>query len=320
MTYDAIDDSTGFANLVDEDGNVRRLLGGQWLTPGKAIRLRDDHLEVDWRQAVKTYVPVSATAEILAGFVQLSSVARSPATAVCRYARKAGLLDLCQHLLPFGHDPWPLPISMAATNATCVPRINCKSLAGREPISAWLYWSRQAAALRRVVERLRHAVPARQGDWLVLAEEAPWVAFEDADPVVRQYASDWIAAIPGFSVETQRNIAADAVTTWLHLSGTGIAMRWSKGTPEVHVEEGTLFGAIGLGLLLDATGATRLALCPGCGSRPAPRPARGRSPVYCERCLAKNLPQERAQERYRSTPEFKERNRLRAQANRAKKP
>lgn len=318
MTHAPEDDRTGFDRLVDEDGVQRRLVGGTWLTPGKAIGLRDDHLEVDWHHALKTYAAVRVTQELLRDFAALSSADRHP-DAVRRYARRAGLLDLCQHHLPNGHEPWPLPISMLATNNAFYPKIDCNSLVGKEPVSAWLYWSRQAAALLRVTDGLRFSKPVPQEDWDVLAEEAPWVAFEDANPTLRESASSWIAAVPKLSLDVQRDVVADAITAWLQVSGVRIAMTWSDGKPEVRMHEDNLLGAVGLGLLLAATGATGMTLCPRCGNRPAPRSTRGRGPIYCEDCRTKKVPQKAARIKYRSKPAVKEQNRLRAKANRDRK-
>ena len=268
---------------------------------------------------------------MLERFARLAGTAGNADETVLRYARRWGVLDLCEHQVPWGHD-WQveLPIALATTGGvvcTFAPSVECRSLSGREPISTWLYWSRQAAALLAILSRLRRSEPGVAEDWSVLCEEAPWVAQEpaiEALPDLREIARGWTERLVGGDVplETQRDVVSGAIETWLRLSGVSLGLNWPQGIPEIGFRTGDLFGALGLQILLAAADSSGWTVCPGCGNQHAPARTRGRAPKYCKRCRSRNVPQNQASKRSRAkkatNKEFREAERLRVRAYRSR--
>src|SRR5664280_2517825 len=179
------------------------------------------------------------------------------------------------------HYPRELPLSFGMTSfwfqptrefgpfpGSQQPREECRSLFGAEPISAWLYWSRQAAAILGVVTRLRAGEPMLASEVLTLTEAAPWV---DGDPqalqlnelnnVLRAKAHEGLA-----NADLFQHYASEIIQMWLRLAGVSLELRWPLARPEVGFGGGQLLGAVGLGLVLATVGATAWAICPGCGT------------------------------------------------------
>jgi hypothetical protein len=300
-----------YAGLVDEEGDLDRPVRvDPWFAP--RLRLKDGRLEVDRRdwpgRAVKPKPPM------LEQFARLGAPGGDRDQAVLTYARKWGLLNLCQHYLPIDHAEVLVPISFAVTGADRVnflPPEPCQSLwvLGGEPVSTWLYWSRQAAAILAVVSRLRDGKWARAEDWSTLGEEGPWAA--GAPERLRLHAQQWTGSLAeGYRIdepadaadvarrEVERSVARGAIETWLRLAGAAFELRWpAHGGPGIGFQVNGLFGALGLQLLLAAADSPGFAICAGCPTVFAPRRRRGRPTRYCADCQADRTPQRLADQR-----------------------
>lgn len=336
MTYLSTNRRARWLQLVDEDGNLDRpLLADEWTTPGACLDLVDGTLVPDSSRFMETLKDVEASPGLLEQFVELSEVAGDPGPAVLNYARRWGLLDLCQHQLPIDHGPWQLPLSLAATNITDLPSDDCHSLRGKEPVATWLYWSRQAAALLRIFARLQDSQPGLPGDWVMLAELGPWVEpkmlerkqeLELADATVDLLKRGWGAvtrrgaATRGRDrdgvLKLHREHASAAVEAWLRFAGVELELRWPQVNPQVGFRGGQLAGALGLRIVLAAADSAGWAVCPQCGRQHSPKRAKGRPREYCEGCRAAGAPAKRAQKTYRQTSKYKEANRQRAATRR----
>lgn len=301
--------------LNDEEGNLDRPLRvAPWFAPG--LRLRDGRLEVeghDWPGRRVTPKP-----PMLERFAQLGAPGRDPSQAVLTYARNWGLLNLCQHHLPMDHEDLQVPISFAVTGParyTFVLPEPCQSfwVLGGEPVSTWLYWSRQAAAILAIVSRLREGEWARAVDWSTLGEEGPWM---DGAPGrlddFRRNARLWKdSLVEGYEIEdasaaevekarreVERGVARGAIETWLRLAGAAFELRWpSHGAPRVGLRVNGLFGALGLQLLQAAADSPGFAICAGCPNLIALRRGQGRPSRYCADCQANHTPQRLADQR-----------------------
>ena len=310
MTYAWTNRQARWLELLDAEGNLERpLLADQWFAPGRSLTVGNGSLELDWKAGRGSYQPVRAEPPMLERFVGLASAGRNADEAVLTYARRWGVLDLCDHQLPWGHE-WQvqLPISFATTAggiSTFATYVECRSLAGAEPIATWMYWSRQAAALLAILARLRRSEPGMAEDWAVLGEVAPWVAQEPVDEgllSVRDSARMWTDRLVGGDVpmETQRDVASGAVEAWLRLANVSLELRWPQGVPEVGFRTGGLLGALGLQIMLAAVESSGWLLCPGCGSLHAPPRTRNRRRSYCEQCRSTKVPQQKASRRSRA--------------------
>jgi len=309
MTYAQRDRRPGWLELADAEGNLERpLLVDEWLASGPALSVGDEYLAVDWKAFVTSPRIVKAEPPMLERFARLAEPHPNPDQRVLRYARRWGLLDLCEHQLPIDHGTSSLPFAFATAGPEAFTfdlSGNCRSLFGTEPVATWLYWSRQVAALLAILSRLHRSESALAEDWSVLCEEAPWVALE---PVrqglldVREDARLWTAHLVGGGVplEVQQAVASAAIETWLRLAGVSLELRWAHGVPEIAFRGGGLFGALGLQILLAAADSSGWLICPGCGTLHAPPRARYGRRSYCEECRARNVPQNRASKRSRA--------------------
>ena len=324
---------SGWEGLITESGNVDRpLWADRWLSPGKSLSVHDGHLVIDWSTWLADQRPCKANAKMLVGFTGLSRVQRDPERAVLLYARTWGLLDLCEHLAPMNHDPRELPLSFGRASfwfqprrefrpapGFQQPREECRSLFGAEPISVWLYWSRQAAAILGVVTRLRAGEPMLASEVLTLTETGPWV---DGEPQAAQLSELNDALRTGAlkslgSADLFRHYASEIIQMWLRLAGVSLELRWPLSRPEVGFGGGQLLGAVGLGLVLAAVGATAWAVCPKCGTIHAAEATGGRPPKYCDDCRGKNMPKRLAQSRYLGTEKGRKVSRVHARTTRA---
>lgn len=301
-------------SLVDEEGNLDRPLRvDPWFAAG--LRLIEGRLELDrhdWPGRRVTPRP-----PMLETFAQLGAPGHDVDQAVLTYARKWGLLNLCQHHLPLDHEDLQVPISFAVTGMarlTFVLPEPCRSFSvlGGEPVSTWAYWSRQAAAILAIVSRLREREWARAVDWSALGEEGPWTAgASDNISDLRQLAQQWTGQlVEGYQIdapaseaqdarrEVERSVARGAIETWLRLAGAAFELRWpSQGDPYVGFQVNGLFGALGLQLLQAAADSSGFSPCAGCSNVIAPRRGQGRPPRYCTDCQARHVPQRLADRR-----------------------
>jgi hypothetical protein len=329
MTYGGGRRRSLYLDLVDADGNLERplLVDGWYAPPPSALSVRDGCLEMDRAAFFKSPRLVKPEAAMLERFARLSESGDAE-QAVLNYARRSGLLDLCVHHMPYDHPPVGLPVSFATNGGVILtfdPVAGCRSLAGKEPVAAWLYWSRQAAALLAVFSLLRRGDPARPEDWLVLAEDPPWVAGEPRAADLRDEAKSWVGRLARGEVPLrwQQDVASGAIETWLRLAGVGVQLRWTHGVPEIGTRGGGLLGSLGLQILLAAVDSSGLLMCPGCGHLHAPAKAPFRSHKFCEECRKELVPEKLASKRLRikksASPAFREAERERARENRRKK-
>jgi hypothetical protein len=121
------------------------------------------------------------------------------------------------------------------------------------------------------------------------------------------------------SADQFRRYASEIIQMWLRLAGVSLELRWPLARPEVGFGGGQLLGAVGLGLVLAAVGATAWAICPNCGTIHAPEVKGGRPPRYCIDCRGEKRPQRLAQSRYLRTEKGRKVSRDHARDTRATK-
>lgn len=91
-------------------------------------------LAVDVRALPTSLRIIRAKPPMLEQFARLAEPQRDPDRAVQRYARRWGLLDLCEHQLPADHETSQLPIAFATTGGAVLTfplSTDCRSLPAR---------------------------------------------------------------------------------------------------------------------------------------------------------------------------------------------
>jgi hypothetical protein len=290
---------------------------GVWFAPGKSARLDGEVLIVAPSPFLSDRTVVHSGPAILPGFLALWSASDVD---VLRYVRDWGLLHLCDHGLPADHPPDGLPTAIGLWRSRDLVPGPCAS-EWREPLSAWRYWSRQAASLVNIGTALRNSRHIDPRDVARLFEPAPWAAAGGMwapDPPTRlwgfqQATSDYLEVLESRRAQTRARVAERPISTqearellhgatsfWLEEAAVRMQLAWVNGRPEVQLSGG-LFGSIGTHVLMAIAGSQGFAVCHGCGAAHVPaRPSDTKRASYCPDCRARRVPQRDAQRRYQA--------------------
>jgi len=280
-------DSTGDLGRPVPSGHI--LVPGQIWRDGDAIR---------WKLAghAKSRQPSRA---MLTEFVALHQ-ANSPEM-ILRFAREWGVL-----MLTGGKTPRPCGEALAE---------------GVEPIDAWKYFSRRAAAVLNIAAALKDGKLGDLADWGVVAvvqrgDEATDQASIEAAIGRHKYGMSVLYDIPRgtqkrSAIDQGREFLASEIDQWLRFWKTGrmqglsdFSLRWSSDTQRwaLQIEyQGYLFAALALQLTLVVAEADSLYTCSACGMpyiRTKKRPKAGWA-NYCDPCIKRGIGGRRAVESYR---------------------
>jgi hypothetical protein len=220
---------------------------------------------------------------------------------ILRFARRWGMLELCSHSLPIGHNMDWMPPSLADNRHVGRERLDACTFEPRvDRLADWRYWSSQARAILEVGRAIaagRAADPRRLHDLLTLA---PWA---DDDYLPRAAEVSELVFYPSplrpaarrpISSAVGRQLVADALDYWFYAASTRLAMRWSGSRPEA-VWTGGLIGMIGLQLALAVSSANGWAVCAGCGSQHVPARPNSTRRSFCPTCREEKGPTRLAQ-------------------------
>lgn len=214
--------------------------------------------------------PRQPALSLLTDFVGLVD---APADRLLSYARRWGVLEICEHELPTSHNLGQ-PISPPGGAVTwCVALGRYDRLEqpeawwdGWAPLTAWHFWSRQARAILNVAAEAHLDRSGSVADWKTIYEAS---------------GRDWIAR----DSTGARVALGHLLQEWLVLADVRPRVAWPASGPSMRLGGRGLFGAIAMQLLLSAWNTKGLAICSACGNPYAPRrrPAReGRH--FCEDC------------------------------------
>ena len=194
---------------------------------------------------------------VLDEFVEL---AEGNDSKILKYARTWGVLELCQHGLPYlhgrPHEHFRVPPPRAFKSRQ--PISKCFPL-GTEKLEVWRFFSRQANALLRIAACLQQERLGDSADWAL---------------VLRDRVS------PKANVESQRDCWADVVDSWMtlgdvrpHIDQLNHRITWAPTD---------LFGELAVQLALVGVRADGQVHCTNCGRAYAPRKQIVRGGVhYC---------------------------------------
>jgi len=194
---------------------------------------------------------------------------------VLRFARRYGVLGLCEHGLPVSHNPPPVPAQEEESSRMCYP-LGWGSGMYWEPIERWLHFVRVAMALVRIAARLHAETASDPGDWVTLYEDTHRPELRDVAywaTVVRNSEDSW-------------RLLTWAVDDWLRLARLRLTLVWEKPRPILAYQASTTFGVIAIQLAAAASQSNSVAVCSGCGkpySRTKRQPAVGKR-NWCDEC------------------------------------
>jgi hypothetical protein len=245
------------------------------------------------KEATQPAKSVFADSEILAEFVRLAD---SSTDAIRDYALKWGVLGICKHGLPRTHN-----FRQSGLSHFCPPRGfrgdgDLDIVNGWEPLSAWRRYSRLALGILNIASRLHQGVTVDDERFWKRAG-IRFMGYEDTDErrrrTFQQFAlstevNGWLELAnvrPFFSwgEDEEATIALGTTILWFSLT---TQKDWLPLLPHLHGT--TLFGALGIQLLMAVSRKEGFAICSACGSpytpKRRPNPTRRH---YCDKCGVK---------------------------------
>jgi hypothetical protein len=263
--------------LADEDtGELDRHFEAMWPMPAKVWL--DGHRLVWSMPHVPYFYPVpgvKASNGLLADFLPLAE--DQTGEAILRFARRWGVLPVCDHGRPPRHG------DQNREPTRCLPR---GAIGGGEEWalleSPWRTLSATAGALMRIAVAVEDGQPGSLADWRVAHPDslASWWG------IPTPWVSD--ASRPGISAEDDRYWVSAALGPWLSGPQVIPSFVWTHHDREwqllpQHQEWHGLYGALGVALMLAIARARDLRICRNCGKLYG-RGAEMRNYRYCKDC------------------------------------
>jgi hypothetical protein len=255
------------SEVLTKNGDIDRPVDAtSWGVP-KRIELREDRIYWD----IYPGKQIGPSAGMFEAFYKLGD---APPQSILGFARKYGVLQICEHGLPCSHNH--------QTSEQCYPlgwhdrqprqQIHCW-----EPLEAWRSLSRQALGVVKVADRLLQSETGRPEDWRAVyarsGREAPWWQQE---------------------VSAERVLIAECVNEWLKLGDVHPHVRWNghEKKPTVKLGGSGLFGALAVQLALAVGQSAGFAVCTHCRREYPPRERRPKAGQrhFCPECREAGIP------------------------------
>ncbi len=258
--------------LFDENGNIeKRFLPLDHIVVPTTILLSDDEarLEVEDEEAYWHEVGEERQVfpNVLYQFIRLSE--QSPAR-ILQFARRWGLLGLCEHGLPATHH---VDDRDGQERVVLIPYGGCTPA----PAESIVHWRTYSSRFRTFIETAQRL---HRGE--TIADGGLW------DIIGRPYRGYFIGGARN-SLSRQKQRFARAVNIQLAASGIQPVIHWNRGEPVVGfgvfgVVRTSLFSALAMQLALTVTDC-KVAICSGCHTtyRPQRRTHAGQM-NYCVDC------------------------------------
>jgi hypothetical protein len=261
-------DQNKVSELFTDDASLdRRVSSELWDAPASAA-LEEDRIVWSWavhgpRNDIRFGKQVGPEKGMFERFLDLRTGHDS---AILRFAKRFGVLQICEHDLPATHDSNCRPLGFPHTPW--------------EPLSSWRFFSSQAFLLLKIANRLHQGKSGLQADWDA--------AFSRSKRKLPRWDDT------ALSLEVQRHHIADSVNEWLQLAGVHPRLWWSDASrPQIKLNTRGLFGALAVQLALATAKADGWATCSFCGIdfNPPKRKAKAGQRNFCPECRAKGMPQ-----------------------------
>ncbi len=237
---------------------------------------------------------------------------------VADFVSKYGMLSVCnEHFLPASHRK-RLDAAPVDSPWTCRPIPPERVNAYVTPLSLWRHWARAAGAALRIAARLEREQNGDPTDWLALGpsgvaascrelreefrsssllREASGMSIFDersyGDPLTILVDDgdpfDMLKIFEGqgspTAVDAERANLAFAISSWLGMATVTPSLNWVGTRPDLRLDGGAVFGAIGIRLMLAVSRTDGFSMCMSCGNPyiPKRRPSNDRR-NYCHRC------------------------------------
>lgn len=289
------------SGIVTEDGALHRPFGSSEIPLPSEIRVDDGRLI--WRSGPGTKW-TRPREGLLERFVDLA-ITENPDKAVAAYAKRWGVLEICEHGLPRTHKPGhpqTMPSDVSGTTKYEQPEMGCLPLrygkAARqlfpeywEPLLAWQNVSRRARAILNIAAHLRLGKHGALADWhVILGGNETLESWTTHGQFAKWDADDergW-----GSRIRYERWELSRRLNDWLEIGDVRPEMVWEPAAgPTLRIALRGLFGAIAMELVKAVARTEALAICSGCGQSfiPKRKPVEGKR-RYCEECRIDGVP------------------------------
>lgn len=192
------------------------------------------------------------------------------------FARKYGVLKVCEHGLPYTH-PGP------QADETCVPM-------NPEPLRVWWLYAQELSSIVGIAQRLRRGERGNAEDWARLLDETEE---EEVRGLLQAGELD------------ERGRLASYVQRWLQLADFQARFTWGDDDPTLDLLSPAtspvpLFAALARQLVSVVSGDADMTMCDGCGQPYLPnRKPRVGERHFCDECRANSVPERLRQRDWR---------------------
>lgn len=264
------------AGLLSETGNFDRPYQGRQFRAPIVLGNDDGLLIWHWEDKVMSK-PLRPEAHGFGLLCEFMNLADAPVETILAFARKWGVLEICQHGLPCTHN---LLYADTFLGRLCFPFSYTDTKFFYEPISYWYFYARQMRALLNIAVRLKQGVPGLVEDWKVVQ-----VSGLDQKSEVKILGEELFAEIFGRTAKDDRLFMLKLLDHWLSMGDVRPTLVWDDEHCSVSFDN-TLFGMLVMQLMLEISSSGGIAFCHGCGKSYAPK---GRRPKvgqrnYCLKC------------------------------------
>lgn len=263
------------------DGSVRRPLAmDAWYLPAK-VAIQGEWLISSWidpkwwrvkrLQEWKDLRPTASPpgAELLEQFVRLADATPKE---ILGFARRWGILEICEHNLPQTHDQ--ACVTSAAKRSAGSPTT-------RELLRGWRSVAQWMDAVMRLAAALDRGADGDQAAWDIVTMGK------------KRY--------PTYEMTSKRPLLAAEIEQWLGWVRLRLKFGWDDPRPTLTIAADGLLGALLLQLVITISRIDGLAICTECRRTyiPTRRPRRGQR-NYCQKCEADRVPIRDAARAYRA--------------------
>jgi transposase-like protein len=269
------------SGLTTEDGRLERPLAlADWLRPD-VVEVEGEWLRWEYSDKGRGFgAHIRMGPGLLAEFPKLADASPS---AIRNYARRWGVLKICAHGLPCGHNPPPVVGMESGLVTWCYP-LGWPDTCW-EPLDRWRHFARQTRAMLNIAAYVHAGKPGRPEDWQTVYEDAKTDAWQH----VHQGGPFW----ERLTCEAARARLGLLLDERLALGHVRPQLTWSGKTHEIVLKGSGLFGALTAQLLMVISRTDGLLICSGCGQAYDPKPRRPRAGTrhYCQTCRHHSIPQ-----------------------------
>ena len=267
-------DHAQISEVATPAGSIdRRVSVHSWFVPG-LIRLENENLRWDYLpESLKTGRQLNPSQGMLESFLEL---AQAPDRNIARYAKRWGVLGICNHGLPSSHNP------------DVLRKPGCRPLGWEEgncwePLDIWRHFATQAFSLLKIANRVHQGKAADPSDWArVYARSRTGVSTLPKTP----------------SLGLDKHLLVMCLNEWLTLGNVSLRIDWwsSEDRPTVKFNTHGLFGALAVQLVLSAAQVDGWAICTHCRSEymPTKRQPKTGQRNFCPPCRSANIPRQYA--------------------------